>query len=51
MDMWVSMAIAAVLTAIKDSVKNKTKKKQLKAAMLKVRNAINELYAGDKDFD
>jgi len=50
MDMWIGMAASVILTAIKESVKNKTKKKELKAVLLKIRNAINDAYAGDKDF-
>lgn len=44
------MAITVILSAIKESVKNKTKKAALKSALLKVRNAINTMYADDADF-
>lgn len=50
-NMFISMGISILLTALKDSVKNPKKKEELKRAMLKVRNAINALYAGDEDFE
>lgn len=50
MDTWISIGIAVVLQAVKDSIKNPKKKAALKAALLKVRNQINLLYAGDPDF-
>ena len=40
----VNMGISFVLTAIKESVKNEKKKADLKAAFLKIRNAIDALY-------
>jgi hypothetical protein len=42
----VSMALSIVFAVIK----NPLKKAILKAALLKLRNAINTLYAGDPDF-
>jgi len=50
-DLLLNMGISFVLTAIKESFKNKTKKEELKKAMLKIRNQINLLYAGDADFE
>jgi len=50
-NMLLNMGISFVLTAIKESFKNPAKKEQLKRAMLKIRNQINALYAGDADFD
>ncbi len=50
-DLLLNMGISFVLTAIKESFKNPLKKAELKKAMLKVRNQINLLYAGDEDFD
>ena len=49
-NLFINMGISFVLTAIKDSVKNPKKKEELKKALLKIRNAINMLYAGDEDF-
>jgi hypothetical protein len=45
------MAVSFVLSAIKISVKNPAKKAELKKVFLKIRNKINDLYAGDPDFD
>lgn len=45
-DMIISMAIAIILS----SVKNPAKKASLKRALLKVRNTINAAYADDPDF-
>lgn len=50
MDYLIHMAIALVLAAINEAVKNPMRKAALKRAMLKVRNQINLLYAGDEDF-
>ncbi len=50
-DMLLQMGITFVLTAIKQSFKNPTKKIELKKAMLKIRDQINLLYAGDADFE
>jgi hypothetical protein len=50
-EMLIDMGISFVLSAIKESFKNPAKKAQLKKAMLKVRNQINLLYAGDADFE
>ncbi len=47
----IQMAITVLLSVLKESVKNEQKKADLKKAMLKIRNAINTLYAGDEDFD
>lgn len=49
-DLLLNMGISFVLTAIKESFKNPKKKEELKRAMLKIRNQINMLYAGDPDF-
>lgn len=50
-DLLLNMGISFVLTAIKESFKNPARKEELKRAMLKIRNQINLLYAGDPDFD
>lgn len=50
-DLLLNMGISFVLTAIKEGFKNPSKKEDLKKAMLKIRNQINLLYAGDPDFD
>lgn len=42
----INMALAIIFSTIK----NPAKKAELKGAMLKLRNAINTLYAGDPDF-
>ncbi len=47
----VQMGITTILSVLKESVKNEQKKADLKKAMLKIRNAINTLYADDEDFD
>lgn len=45
-DMIITMALSIILL----TVKNPAKKASLKAVMLKLRNAINNVYAGDPDF-
>ena len=45
-DILINLGISAILTA----VKNKQKRKQLRKAFLKVRNAINLAFAGDPEF-
>jgi hypothetical protein len=50
-DLLLNMGISAVLTALKESFKNPQRKEQLRKAMLKIRNQINLLYAGDADFE
>lgn len=45
-ELYINMALSVLLTAIK----NPNKKATLKKALLKLRNAINTLYAGDPDF-
>lgn len=49
-DFLISMGISLVLQALKSSVKNEKSKAKLKAAMLKVFNAIKSLYGDDSDF-
>jgi ABC-type uncharacterized transport system YnjBCD ATPase subunit len=44
MSIWENLAISVILAAIKEAVKNEQRKEALKAALLKVRNAINLLY-------
>lgn len=44
------LLIAMAITTILSTIKNPKSKAKLKAAMLKVRNAINQAYAGDPDF-
>lgn len=48
---YIDLGISIVLSVIKQSVKNPSSKAKLKAALLKVRNAINALYLGDPDFE
>jgi hypothetical protein len=50
-NMFISMGISILLTALKDSVKNPKKKEELRKAMLKVYTSIKALYAGDEDFE
>jgi hypothetical protein len=50
-EMLLQMGITFVLTAIKQSFKNPARKEDLKKVMLKIRNQINLLYAGDPDFE
>jgi len=49
-DFWVDLALSVVFSTFKQVVKNPAKKEQLKKAMLKLRNMINAVYAGDADF-
>lgn len=44
MDFYLSMAIAVILTGIKQAVKNPEKAEDLKRALLKVRDQIDLLY-------
>lgn len=46
MDLLIPMAVSVIIS----SVKNPAKKAELKKAMLKVRNTINQVYANDPDF-
>lgn len=46
----VPMALAILFQVLKTVVKNKSSKAQMKAACLKLRNAINAAYQGDEDF-
>ena len=45
-DLIISMGTAIILS----TVKNKAKRKRLKAVMLKIFNSIRAAYAGDPDF-
>lgn len=45
------LGISAVLTALKQSIKDPKKKSELKRVFLKIRNQINSLYANDPDFE
>ena len=49
MDYLLSMAIALILQAIKESIKNPARKAALKKALLKVRDQINLLYLGEEE--
>lgn len=49
--LFLDLAISTILSTIKSSFKNENSKAQLKRALLKVRNQINLLYAGDADFE
>ncbi len=44
------LIIQMAITIILSTVKNPAKKAELKKAMLKIRNTINTVYAGDPDF-
>ncbi len=46
-----SLAISAILTLLKGLPKDPKKKAVVKRAVLKVRNAINAVYADDPDFN
>lgn len=48
---WVDMALSVIFSVLKQVIKNPGKKTDLKAAMLKLRNTINTVWAGDPDFD
>lgn len=48
MDFWINMAISCILAMLNEKTPNKLH--ELKRAMLKIRNKINEVYAGDPDF-
>jgi hypothetical protein len=45
-----SMALAIIFSVLKTVVKNAESKAKMKAAFLKLRNGINDAYAGDPDF-
>lgn len=45
MDLLISMAVAAVIDAVKDP----SKKKKVRAAMLKVFRTIGDVYADDEE--
>lgn len=45
------LGVSAIFTALKAAIKNPQKKADLKAVLLKIRNKINEAYAGDPDFE
>lgn len=45
------LAVSTVLSVIKAAFKSEEKRKQVKRALLKVRNQINALYYGDSDFE
>jgi len=46
----IDMALAVLFRVLKNAVKSKQAKKDMKQSMLKLRNAINDLYADDPDF-
>lgn len=46
-DFLIGMAVNVVLTTIAMCIKNPTKAKKLKSALLKVRDQINMLYPGE----
>lgn len=46
MDLLISMAVSAVIEAVKDP----SKKKKVRAAMFKVFRTIGEVYADDEEF-
>jgi hypothetical protein len=45
------LAVSTVLSVIKAAFKSKSRRADLKRALLKVRNQINALYYGDPDFE
>ncbi len=49
-DYLVPMALAILFEVLKNVIKNPKSKAQMKAACLKLRNAINAAYNGDPDF-
>jgi ABC-type uncharacterized transport system permease subunit len=49
-DYLISMALAILFSVLKQSVKNAQSKANMKAAFLKLFNAIKALYADDPDF-
>jgi hypothetical protein len=51
MDFYISMALSIIFQVLKQAVKNKKSKSDMKSAFLKLRDQINVLYAGDRDFD
>lgn len=44
---WFDFALSIVLTTLRGAVKNKKRKTELRAAMLKLAATINALYADD----
>lgn len=46
-----SYFISMGITVILELLKNPTNRRKYKNAMLKVRNAINQAFAGDADFN
>lgn len=50
MNFFLGMAISVLLSTLKEIVKNKEKKAEMKKAMLKVSRAINTVYGDDPDF-
>ena len=52
MNEWlIPMALSIVFQILKDSVKNPASKAKMRAAFLKLFNAIKSLYSGDPDFE
>jgi len=50
-DFWLEIGITAVLTALRDAVKNPEKKAKLRPAMLKIGATILAVWYGDPQFD
>lgn len=50
-DFWLEIGITAVLTALRDAVKNPEKKVRLKPAMLKIGATILAVWSDDSQFD
>jgi len=50
MDFWHEFLINNAIGMILSTVKNEKSKVKFKRAFLKIRNAINNAFAGDKDF-
>jgi hypothetical protein len=51
MDFWKEFIINHAIGIILAHVKNSESQQKYKRAFLKIRNAINNAYAGDPDFD
>ena len=50
MNFFFDMAVSVVLTVLKEVIKNKEKKAEVRKAMLKISNSIAAAYADDQDF-
>lgn len=48
---WFDFGLSVVLTTLRGAVKNAEKKRQLRAAALKVAATINAIWADDEEFE